>query len=56
MSLAIVVASIAGAVGLGMLSALVSPGRRRDDVELGVADEVGIFDVGGPLIDLEEIR
>jgi hypothetical protein len=56
MSLAIVVASIAGAVSLGMLSALVSPGRRREDIELGVVDEVGIFNVGGPLIDLEVIR
>jgi hypothetical protein len=56
MSLAIVVASIAGAVSLGMLSALVSPRRRRGNIELGVVDDVSIFNVGGFVIDLEVIR
>lgn len=55
MSLAIAVASIAGAVSLGMLFALVSP-RRRGNIELGVVDDVGIFNVGGFVIDLEVIR
>lgn len=38
-----------------MLFALVSP-RRRGNIELGVVDDVGIFNVGGFVIDLEVIR
>jgi hypothetical protein len=53
MSLALLVAMLAGALSLGMLSAVLPLGRRREDVELAPLFEVEFFDVGGPVIDLE---
>jgi hypothetical protein len=41
------------ALSLGMLSAVLPLGRRREDVELAPLFEVEFFDVGGPVIDLE---
>ncbi len=55
MSFALLAALIAGTLCLGMLSALMPLGQRREDVELGALDEDNFFDVGGPVIDLEPI-
>jgi hypothetical protein len=56
MSLAILMALIAGALCLGMFSVLVPFGNKhdQDDKELGFEDE--FFDVGGPVIDMEPSR
>lgn len=56
MSLAILMALIAGALCLGMLSALIplGSGRDEDDGALGYEDE--FLDVGGPVIEMEPTR
>lgn len=56
MSLAILMALLAGALCLGMLSALMplGSGRDEDDGSFGYEDE--FFDVGGPVIDMEPTR
>ncbi|MCJ2125241.1 hypothetical protein [Methylobacterium sp. J-077] len=53
MSVAILVALIAGALCLGMLSSLLPFGRRDEDEEL--PGECDYFDAGGPIIDLEPL-
>ena len=57
MSIAILIAFVAGALCLGVLSSIV-PFRRREDDELeeGLLFEDEFFDVGGPVIDLEPSR
>ncbi|MGT2479395.1 hypothetical protein ACU4GR_12125 [Methylobacterium oryzae CBMB20] len=57
MSIAILVAFVAGALCLGVLSSLM-PFRRREEEELedGPVFEDEFFDVGGPVIDLEPNR
>lgn len=57
MSIAILVALVAGALCLGIVSSLV-PFGRRDEIELGegLSFEDEFFDVGGPVIDLEPNR
>ncbi|GJE49288.1 hypothetical protein GOFOIKOB_2324 [Methylobacterium tardum] len=57
MSIAILIAFIAGALCLGVLSSIV-PLRRREEDELGesLSFEDEFFDVGGPVIDLEPNR
>ncbi|MHC2106532.1 MULTISPECIES: hypothetical protein [unclassified Methylobacterium] len=53
MSVAILVALIAGALCLGMLSSILPSGRRDEDEEL--ACENDYFDIGGPVIDLKPL-
>ncbi|MCJ2057288.1 hypothetical protein MKL09_12060 [Methylobacterium sp. J-048] len=55
MSVAILVALIAGALCLGMLSSLLPFGRRGEDEEMLLPDESDFFDIGGPIIDLEPL-
>jgi hypothetical protein len=57
MSIAILIAFIAGALCLGVLSSIV-PLRRRgeDELEESLSFEDEFFDVGGPVIDLEPNR
>jgi len=59
MSVAILMALVAGALCLGMLSAIVPMGPKpdldtREDPAFGFEDE--FFDIGGPVIDLEPTR
>ncbi|MGH1573623.1 hypothetical protein ACRAWG_26920 [Methylobacterium sp. P31] len=56
MSIAILVALVAGALCLGVLSSLVPFGRRQEEVEDSLPFEDEFFDVGGPVIDLEPHR
>ncbi|MHB2207848.1 hypothetical protein [Methylobacterium sp. CM6257] len=57
MSIAILVALVAGALCLGVLSSLVPLGRRQaEEVEDGLPFEDEFFDMGGPVIDLEPRR
>ncbi|MGH1590325.1 hypothetical protein ACRBEV_20795 [Methylobacterium phyllosphaerae] len=57
MSIAILVACVAGALCLGMLSALLPLGRRdADEPDPALPFEGDYFDVGGPVIDLEPQR
>ncbi|KAA0123357.1 hypothetical protein SAMN02799622_02698 [Methylobacterium sp. UNC378MF] len=54
MSIAILVAFVAGALCLGILSALMPFGRREtEELEEVLPYEDDFFDVGGPVIDLE---
>jgi hypothetical protein len=54
MSIAILVALVAGALSLGVLSSVVPFGRRdSDEPDDALAFEDEFFDVGGPVIDLE---
>ncbi|MBE7245402.1 MAG: hypothetical protein INR63_10640 [Actinomycetospora chiangmaiensis] len=57
MRIAILIAFIAGALCLGVLSSIV-PLRRRgeDELEESLSFEDEFFDVGGPVIDLEPNR
>lgn len=59
MSLAILIALVAGALCLGMLSAVV-PLDPKPDLDTGEAAAFGFedefFDLGGPVIDLELTR
>ncbi|CAA2158958.1 hypothetical protein [Methylobacterium brachiatum] len=55
MSVAILVALIAGALCLGMLSSLLPFGRRDEEEELTLPGEGEFFDVDGPIIDLEPL-
>lgn len=57
MSIAILVALVAGALCLGVLSSLM-PFQRREEEELedGPVFEDEFFDIGGPVIDLEPNR
>ncbi|MDP4006916.1 hypothetical protein [Methylobacterium sp. NEAU K] len=57
MSVAILVALVAGALCLGMLSSLVPLGRRDEEDEAATLlhREGEFFDVGGPIIDLEPL-
>jgi hypothetical protein len=56
MTVAILVALLAGALSLGVLSAVSF--RRRDEIELddGCLSDEELFDLGGPVIDLEAQR
>jgi hypothetical protein len=59
MSIAILMALVAGALCLGMMSTLVPLGTRRDDGDgeeaaFGFEDE--FFDLNGPVIDMEPAR
>ncbi|MCJ2137501.1 hypothetical protein MKK69_26245 [Methylobacterium sp. J-026] len=57
MTIAILVALLAGALSLGVLSS-VAPFRRREEIELddgGPLDDA-LFDPAGPVIDLEPRR
>ncbi|MEE7448686.1 hypothetical protein MRF4_13205 [Methylobacterium radiotolerans] len=54
MSIAILIAFVAGALCLGILSALIPFGRRDgEELEEALPYEDEFFDVGGPVIDLE---
>jgi hypothetical protein len=56
MSVAILVALIAGALCLGMLSSLLPFGRRDEaEEEMLLPGEGEFFDLGGPIIDLEPL-
>lgn len=57
MTIAILVALVAGALTLGVLSS-VAPFRRREEIELdeGCLSDDELFDLGGPVIDLEPLR
>ncbi len=56
MSVAILVALIAGALCLGMLSSLLPFGRGdEDEGEMLQPGESDLFDYGGPIIDLEPL-
>ncbi|SFM21799.1 hypothetical protein [Methylobacterium pseudosasicola] len=56
MSVAILVALIAGALCLGMLSSLLPFGRRdEEEEEMHVPGEKDLFDLAGPIIDLEPL-
>ncbi|MGU3388937.1 hypothetical protein ACLBYG_30890 [Methylobacterium sp. D53M] len=57
MSIAILMALVAGALCLGMMSVLVPLGPKPEadeDATFGFEDE--FFDLGGPVIDLEPTR
>lgn len=56
MTVAILVALLAGALSLGVLSAVSF--RRREEIELadGCPSDEEIFDLSGPVIDLEPQR
>lgn len=56
MTVAILVALLAGALSLGVLSAVSL--RRREEIELddGCLSDEELFDLGGPVIDLEAQR
>jgi len=56
MTVAILVALLAGALSLGVLSAVSF--RRREEIELddGCLSDEELFDLGGPVIDLEPQR
>ncbi|MGU3464920.1 hypothetical protein ACLBXO_08685 [Methylobacterium sp. C33D] len=56
MTFAFLVALIAGALCLGVLSALLPFRQRREEIELAPMFDDEWFDVGGPIIDLEPIR
>ncbi|WCS26636.1 hypothetical protein LOK46_07335 [Methylobacterium sp. NMS14P] len=54
MSIAILIAFVAGALCLGILSALIPFGRREaESLDEALPYEDEFFDVGGPVIDLE---
>ena len=56
MSVAILVALIAGALCLGMVSSLLPMGRRdEDDADTLFPCEGEVFEIGGPIIDLEPL-
>ena len=56
MTVAILVALLAGALSLGVLSSVSF--RRREEIELddGCLSDAELFDLGGPVIDLEPQR
>ncbi len=56
MTLALFAALIAGAVCLGIISALVPLQRPRQEIELADLNEDEFFDIGGPIIDLQATR
>lgn len=56
MTLALFAALIAGAVCLGMISALVPLQRPRQETEFADLNEDEFFDIGGPIIDLQATR
>lgn len=56
MTLALLVALIAGALCLGMMSALLPLQRPREEIELAEFNEDEFFDIGGPVIDLQATR
>ncbi len=56
MTLALLAALIAGAICLGMISALVPLQRPQEEVELADLNEDEFFDIGGPVIDLQATR
>ena len=57
MTIAILVALVAGALTLGVISSI-APFRRREEIELedGYLSDDELFDLGGPVIDLEPRR
>ena len=57
MSIAVLIAFVAGALCLGVLSSIL-PFRRKEERELeeNLSFEDEFFDIGGPVIDLEPNR
>ncbi|MEE7461794.1 hypothetical protein MFUR16E_10975 [Methylobacterium fujisawaense] len=54
MSIAILIAFVAGALCLGILSVVIPFGRREaEELDEALPYEDEFFDVGGPVIDLE---
>ncbi|MEE7448493.1 hypothetical protein MRF4_12010 [Methylobacterium radiotolerans] len=56
MTLALLTVLIAGAVCLGMISALVPLRQPRVEIELADLNEDEFFEIGGPIIDLQATR